>query len=56
MFNEQTLEICLEAVKNNGFALIFVKKQTPKICLEAFKQDCNALQYINDESITLFEN
>ena len=38
MLNEQT-EICLEAVKQSGYALEYVKEQTPEICLEAVKQN-----------------
>ena len=29
MLNEQTKEICLEAVKQSGYALEYVKEQTP---------------------------
>jgi len=43
----------LEAVKQNGYALGFVKEQTEEICLEAIKQDGYALQYVNEE---LFKN
>jgi hypothetical protein len=32
------MEICLEAVKQNGFALLYVREQTIEICLEAVKQ------------------
>ena len=34
----QTPEICLEAVKQHGWALEFVKDQTQEICLEAVKR------------------
>ena len=37
----------LEAVKENGYALRFVKNQTLEICLEAVKQDGDALRYVN---------
>ena len=40
----------LEAVKQNGYALQYVKEQTEEICLEAVKQDGYALQFV-DESI-----
>ncbi len=46
---EQTPEICLEAVKQNGYALRFVKEQTSEICLETVKQDGDALQYVNSD-------
>ena len=39
----RTKELCLEAVRNNGFALRFVKEQTPEICLEAVKKTGMAL-------------
>ena len=36
---EQTPEICLAAVNQNGMALVFVKEQTPEICLAAVRED-----------------
>ena len=35
MAKEQTPEMCLKAVKKNGYALEYVKEQTPKICLRS---------------------
>ena len=43
-------EYCLEAVKQNGFALKWVKNQTPDICLEAVKQNGFALQFVNNQT------
>ena len=43
-------EYCLEAVKDNGFALRFVINQTPEICLEAVKQDGLALEYVKEQT------
>ena len=40
-------EDCLEAVKQNGNALPYVKEQSEAICLEAVKQDGNALPYVD---------
>lgn len=40
-------EICLQAVKNNGYALLFVNNPTPEIYLEAVKNNGYALQYVN---------
>jgi DNA-binding NarL/FixJ family response regulator len=37
---------CLEAVKQDGYALYYVKDQTPELCLEAIKQNINAKRYI----------
>ena len=36
----------MEAVKQNGLALQFVKEQTPELCLEAVKQNELARKYI----------
>ena len=36
----------LEAVKQNGYALKYVKDQTEEICMEAVKQDGYALRYV----------
>ena len=38
----------LEAVKNDGNALQYVKDQTPEIALEAVKNDGDALRYVKD--------
>jgi len=43
-----TNERCLEAVKQNGMALEYVKHQTLKICLEAVHQDYNAVEFVNE--------
>jgi len=40
----------LDAVKQNGRALEYVKDQTPEICLAAVKQGSGALAYV-DKSI-----
>ena len=41
---------CLEAVKQTGFALQFVKEQTPEICLEAVKENWAALRYVKEQT------
>ena len=43
-------EYCLEAVKQNGYALAFVKEQTHEMCLEAVKRDGLALEYVKDQT------
>ena len=43
-----TEEEILEAVKQDGYALQFVKNQNEKICLEAVKQDGYALQFVEN--------
>ena len=50
MTKEQTPEICLEAVKQHGWALKFVKEQTPEICIEAVKQNGYALEYVKEQT------
>ena len=40
----------LEAVKQDGWALQYVKEQTPEICLEAVKQDGYALRYVKKQT------
>jgi hypothetical protein len=47
---EQTEEICLEAVKHNGLLLRYVKEQTKEICLEAVKEDERALQIVEEQT------
>ncbi len=39
-------EMCLAAVKHNGYALGFVRNKTLKICLVAVKQNRLALKYV----------
>ena len=50
----QTLEICLEAVKQNGNALQYVKNKTPEICLEAVKQKGYILQYVKNQTDEIY--
>jgi hypothetical protein len=47
---DQTEAICLEAVKQDGYALQYVTDQTEAICLEAVKQIGLALQYVTDQT------
>ena len=46
--NNQTEQICLEAVKQNGYAIQFIDKdnQTEKVCIEAVKQNKHTIKYI----------
>ena len=41
---------CLEAVKNDGFALRYVREQSEAVCLEAVKNYGFALQYVREQS------
>jgi hypothetical protein len=43
-------EICLEAVKQNGHALKYVKEQTEEMCLEAVKQNGFALMHVKEKT------
>jgi hypothetical protein len=47
---KQTPELCLEAVKQNGYALYYVKKQAPELCLEAVKQNGYALKHVKKQT------
>ena len=48
--DNQYKEVCLEAVKQNGEALEYVKEQTPEICIAAVKQNGDALQYVKEQT------
>ena len=52
-FNPDNINECLEAVKQNGFALQYVKEQTPEICLKAVKQYSYNLKYVKDINMLL---
>ena len=52
---EQTPEICLKAVKQNGLALYFVKEQTPEICLAAVKQNGYAVEFVEKQTYEICE-
>ena len=45
---ERTPEACLEAVREDGWALEFVPQtlRTPDLCLEAVKSDGDALRFV----------
>jgi len=43
-------QYCLEAVKQDGYALMYVKEQTAEICMEAVKQNGNALMYVREQT------
>ena len=45
-----SVKLALEAVKNNGYALRYVKDQTEAVALEAVKQNGDALQYVKDQT------
>jgi hypothetical protein len=45
--------ICIKAVKQDGFALQYVKEQTEKICIQAIKRNGLALQFVKEQTETL---
>ena len=47
-FEKKSKEEYLEAVKQDGNALQYVKEQDKEICLEAVKQNGWALQYVKE--------
>ena len=49
-FNTTSTEECLEAVKQNGLTLRYVKEQTPEICFEAVKTNGYALRYVKEQT------
>jgi predicted aconitase len=52
---EQTREICLAAVSNNGMALAYVHEQTPEICLAAIQKCGRALRYVREQTYEIIE-
>ncbi|CCL32355.1 hypothetical protein BN174_4080001 [Clostridioides difficile E15] len=48
ILNKQIKEICLEAVKQNGKALQYVKDQTEEMCLIAVRQDNRNVKYVKN--------
>ena len=47
---EQTPELCMTAVRQNGRALEFVKEQTPELCMAAVRQAGYALDYVKEQT------
>lgn len=45
-----TPEVCMEAVKQKGNAIMYVEHQTPEICKEAIKWDANAIGFIKEQT------
>ena len=45
---EQTYELCLEAVKNNGYTSEYIKDQPYKLFLEAVKNNGCALEFVKN--------
>ncbi|MGO0862028.1 DUF4116 domain-containing protein, partial [Clostridioides difficile] len=47
--------MCLEAVKQDGESLKYVKNQTKEICIEAVENDARSIQYIKWDQLKLTE-
>jgi len=50
-FENQTQEIKLSSVKQNGYALKFIKEQNFEICLEAVKTSALSFQFVKKECL-----
>lgn len=48
-------EVCLAAVKTNGYALKYVQNQTDKVCIEAIKNYCFATDFVKIMTPTIRE-
>ncbi|MDR3236749.1 MAG: DUF4116 domain-containing protein [Prevotellaceae bacterium] len=48
-----TPEVCLDAVRKNGYELLYIKNPTPELCLEAVKQEAYVIRYIKRENQTV---
>lgn len=53
MMQYQTPQMCLEAVKNEGSELQFVKEQTPELCKIAVQSNPYNLIYVRDLNMLL---
>ena len=49
----RTHDICLHAVKQNGFAILLIKDQTMKLCTEAVKQQPYAIAFVKNQTDNL---
>lgn len=50
---EQTPEICMTAVQQNGLILEHVKEQTPELCMAAVQKDPWALEHVKEQTLEL---
>jgi len=51
--HNQDLNVCLIAVKRDGYNLRYVKIQTPDICLAAVKENGCSLQFVHQQTPTI---
>lgn len=47
---EQTLELCMAAVKLDGMVLAYVRQQTAAICMAAVRQNGIAVKYVKEQT------
>ena len=50
--HDQTIEICMEAIKINPNSIRYIIDQTPELCLMAVRLSGNVLHYIRQENQT----
>ena len=46
---DQITTLYMEAVKNDSYALKYVRDKTPEICIEALKKDIRSIEYVPNE-------
>ncbi len=49
-FDYENPESCMEAVKQNGYAVKYVHTQTQELCMEAIKQNGYVLRYVRNQT------
>ncbi|EMH2709993.1 hypothetical protein SI855_002744 [Clostridioides difficile] len=52
--NEQKNNIYLEAVRNDGLALEYIKEQTEEICIEAIRQTNQAILFVKNMTKNIY--
>lgn len=50
ILENHTYENYLDAIREDGRNLFFVKKQTPELCLEAVNRDSTAIIYVKEKT------
>lgn len=54
-FDPEDENECLEAVKQDGYAIKYIKEQTPEICQAALDQNDTAILFVKDLSMIVDE-
>src|SRR5690606_19522467 len=47
---QDNIKICMNAIKNNGNNLRFIRNQTNEICLEAVKNNAYAIRFVKNKT------